>query len=466
MTHCNPQTTVLASSPITFSNLGRLAVLADFAGGTITSDAGALLLRQVDRKLGLIDAINNAIPDPRNPLLTTHQQVTMLRQRIFAIALGYEDGNDHQNLRNDPLMQVITERGIDSDQPLASPPTLCRLENRITRQALVDMSKVFVETFIRSQSTPPKEITLDFDATNDPVHGNQINRFFRGYYDEYCFLPLYVFCGEHLLCAYLRPANIDAAQHSWAILSLLVKRFRQVWPNVKIIFRGDGGFCRWKMLRWCDKHDVLYIVGLAKNSRLKQMAKPFIEQAEQQFKVDPHKQRVFGQIEYGAYTWDKSRRVIVKAEQLTQGPNLRFVVSNLPGAESEGKASASEGKASAQELYDNVYCKRGECENRIKEQQLGLFADRTSCHEFAANQFRVLLSAAAYVLLQQLRQVGLAGTELAEAQATTIRTKLLKIGGLLKRSARRIILHLAGGYPMQELFGRIASHLLPAASSG
>jgi hypothetical protein len=451
MTDCNP-------NPIVFSSFRRRSVLADFNGGHITSDAGALLLREADRRLGLIDAINAVIPDPRNQALITHQQVTLLRQRIFAIAMGYEDGNDHQTLRDDPLMQLLTERGIDPDQPLGSPPTLCRLENRVMRSTLADIAAVFVEVFIRShrggfacRPTPPKELILDFDATDDPVHGNQINRFFHGYYDHYCFLPLYVFCGDHLLCAYLRPANIDPAHHAWAILSLLVQRLRQEWPDVKIIFRGDSGFCRWKMLRWCEKHGVFYGVGLAKNSRLKEMAKPWVEQAEQQFKADATKQRLFGTINYAAYTWDKERRVIVKAEHMQQGPNLRFIVTNLDG--------------DAQALYDDLYCRRGEAENRIKEQQLGLFADRTSCHDFVANQFRVLLSAAAYVLLQHLRQEALAGTELADAQVSTLRLKLLKVGGLLKRSARRIVLHLAGGYPMQELFRRVAAHFTPVIST-
>ncbi|MGH7177776.1 MAG: IS1380 family transposase [Tepidisphaeraceae bacterium] len=445
MTECNAQ-------PIVFSSLARRQVVADFGGGAIVSDAGALLLREVDRKLGLIDQLDAVIPDPRNPELIIHRQSTMLRQRIFAIALGYEDGNDHQSLRDDPLMQLVSERGIDPDQPLASPPTLCRLENRVRRRTLFDIAKVFVDVFIASHKEPPTELVLDFDATDDPVHGNQLNRFFHGYYDGYCFLPLYVFCGDHLLCAYLRPADIDPAKHAWAILSLLVKRFRQVWPSVKIIFRGDSGFCRWKMLRWCDKHGVFYLVGLAKNSRLKQMAEPFVQQAEDQFNATDAKQRIFADIQYAAYTWDQPRRVIVKAERLELGPNLRFVVTNLE-------------EDDPQRLYDQLYCKRGEAENRIKEQQLGLFADRTSCHDFAANQFRVLLSAAAYVLLQHLREHALAGTELAEAQVSTLRVKLLKIGALIKRSARRVVLHLAGGCPVQDLFRLIAAKLLPVVSS-
>jgi hypothetical protein len=351
-------------------------------------------------------------------------------------------------------MQLCTDRGIDPTQPLASAPTLCRLENRVSRQTVADIARVLVEVFIASHKEPPKELVLDFDATDDAVHGNQVNRFFHGYYDQYCFLPLYVFCGDHLLAAYLRPANIDGAKHSWAILSLLVKRLRQVWPDVKIIFRADSGFCRWKMLRWCEKHDVFYIVGLAKNSRLKPMAQPYMDQAAKQFQQHPPEpQRVFADLLYAAHTWDKVRRVIVKAEYLGPGQgkddpkeNFRFVLTNL-----EGEAGP---------LYEQLYCKRGECENRIKEQQLGLFADRTSCHQFVPNQLRVLLSAAAYVLLQHLRQEALAGTELAQAQVGTIRNKLLKIGGLITRSARRIVLHLSSGCPTQELFRLIARRLI------
>jgi len=447
MTECN-------SELIEFSSVGRRPVLADFAGGSITSDAGALLLREADRRLELVDRLDAVVPDPRNQNLITHQQSTMLRQRIFAIAMGYEDGNDHQQLRDDPLMQLVSERGIDPDQPLASPPTLCRLENRVSRKTLAEIAKVFVEVFIQSHASVPDELVLDFDATDDLVHGRQVNRFFHGYYDQYCFLPLYVFCGHHLLVSYLRPANIDAATHAWAILSLLVRRLRQQWPGVKIIFRGDSGFCRWKMLRWCERHEVGYIVGIAKNKRLEPLAKDAMNQAAALFNKagDGQPQRVFTDFFYAAGSWDRPRRVIAKAEYLgapEQGKpkeNYRFVVTNLFD--------------DRQQLYEKFYCKRGDAENRIKEQQLGLFADRTSCHEFVPNQFRVMLSAAAYVLLQHIRQTALAGTELAEAQVSTIRLKLLKIGGLLKRSARRIVLHLASGCPRQELFRLVAAKLM------
>jgi len=438
MTDCN-------RNSILFSNLGRRTVEARFDGGSLTSDAGALLLREADRRLHLTAALDGVIPDPRNQNLITHQQRTLLRQRIYAIALGNEDLNDHQGLRQDPLMQLATERGIKEDLPLASPPTLCRLENRIGRQTLVAMAEVLVENFIAAQATPPTELILDFDATDDPVHGHQVGRFFHGYYDQYCFLPLYVFCGEQLLAAYLRPSNIDASRHAWAILSLLVRRFRQVWPGVKVIFRGDSGFCRWKMLRWCDRHQVSYLVGLAKNARLLKLAQPLMQQAAAQFQQSQQKQRLFGELSYAAGTWDRQRRVIVKAEHSEPGENPRFIVTNLddPG----------------QELYERTYCARGEMENRIKEQQLGLFADRTSCHDFLANQFRVLLSAAAYVLMEFVRRVGVRGTELQAAQVGTIRLKLLKIGARLVQSVRRVVLHLAGGYPLKALFQQVVLRL-------
>ncbi len=442
MTECN-------SNAIGFSSLGRRSVIADFAGGTITSDGGALLLREADRGLGLIEAINAVIPDPRHPIYIVHDQAVMLRQRIYAIAMGYEDGNDHQQLRQDPLMQALTERGVNAKIPLASPPTLCRLENRIERKTLVRISEVFVEMFIAAQQQPPEEIILDFDATDDPVHGNQVGRFFHGYYDGYCFLPLYVFCGDDLLCAYLRPANRDGASHSWAILSLLVKRLREVWPKTRLIFRGDSGFCRWRMLRWCERHQVGYIVGLARNKRLEAMAQNWMEQAKQGYQASGQKQRLFNDLEYAAGSWDKPRRVISKAEYLEGGPNHRFVVTNLAG--------------DGQKLYDQLYCQRGEMENRIKEQQLCLFADRTSCHDFQANQFRVLLSAAAYVLINHIRREALAGTELQQAQADTIRLKLLKIGGRVLCSVRRVVLHLSSACPMQQLFALAAARLVKLA---
>jgi hypothetical protein len=427
-----------------FPSFDRRKIEASFTGGDVSSDGGVLLLRQADRRLGLLAALDRVLPDPRNPHFIIHRQVDLLRQRVYGLALGYEDLNDHATLRRDLAWQTALER----DEELASSPTLCRLENRVARQAVVDFHRVLVEKFIASFPTVPTELILDFDATDDRVHGNQEGRAFHGYYGDWCFLPLYVFCGEQLLVSYLRPSNIDAAQHSWAILALLVKRLRQEWPAVKIIFRGDSGFCRWKMLRWCEKNNVGYLVGLAQNARLRSMLAPQMLQAEAEHQSTKQKVRLFSDLDYAARTWDVPRRVLAKAEHTDAGSNPRFVVTNLEGG--------------AQALYDEVYCARGEMENRIKEQQLGLFADRTSCHDWWANQFRLLLSSCAYVLLEAIRRLGLAGTELARAQVQTIRIKLLKIGTVILRNTRRIRLLFSSAYPHRELFGHVCQRLSSA----
>ena len=440
------------ASSIRFTSLGRQKIVAQFDGGPITSDAGAILLREVDRRLRLFDRIDGIIPDPRDPESITHAQRTLIAQRVIAIACGWEDLNDHERLRIDPLMQIVTGRGVDEEQPLASTPTLCRLENRVSHKTCVGLSELLVELFIESFDAPPTELVLDFDATDDPVHGEQEGRFFHGFYGGYCFLPLYVFCGSRLLAAYLRPSNIDASKHSRAILKLLVARLREVWPQVKITIRADSGFCRWRMMRWCERHDVDYILGLARNSRLLEMSQPLVTQAEAAFKQSQEKQRLFGETSYAAETWDKERRVIVKAEHLDKGSNPRFIVTSREGE--------------PQQLYDDLYCARGEMENRIKEQQLGLFADRTSCHDFVANQFRLLLSSFAYVLIEHLRRVGLKDTPLASAQVSTIRTKLLKIGALVKSSVRRLVLHLSAAFPLADLFRQIVTRLTMPTASG
>lgn len=440
MTECNRES-------LSFSSVDRRKIVADFDGGLLTSDAGGLFLREVDRRIGLTDALADGIADPRDPAKIRHDLRTILIQRICGIAMGYEDGNDHHTLRTDPIFQILAGRAPDSDDPLASPSTISRMENAVSHKSLVAMANVLVEQFIQTHRRPPKELILDFDATDDIIHGNQEGRFFHGYYDNYCFLPLYVFCGEHLLCAYLRPSNIDAALHTRAILRLLVDRLRRKWPNVRIIFRADSGFCRWKTLRWCDKNGVHYVVGLAKNKVLARLATPFVDEAEQRFNDTGRKQRRFHEVHYAAKTWDRERRIIVKAEHLEKGANTRFVVTNLPNG--------------PKAIYDRLYIQRGDMENRIKEQQLGLFADRTSCHAFAANQFRMLLAASAYVLLSHLRRVGLKGTELAAAQVGTIRLKLLKVAARVTVSVRRIVLHLASAYPLQPLFARLTRRLVP-----
>ena len=421
----------------------RRRVEANFNGGEISSDGGALLLRQVDRRLKLTTAVARALDDPRRQASCDHDVLSLLRQRLYALALGYEDLNDHETLRSDLVLQTAVER----DQVLASAATLCRFENRAEREAATHLHAVMVDQFIASFKRAPKKLILDFDATDDAVHGKQEGRFFHGYYDHYCFLPLYVFCGEQLLVSYLRPSKIDGAKHAWAILALLVKRLRQAFPAVRIIFRGDAGFCRWRMLAWCDRHHVGYIVGIAKNNRLNTLAGALIKAAENAYLESGTKQRLFTDITYGADTWDRARRVIVKAEHSAQGANPRYVVTNLHGE--------------AKTLYENVYCQRGDMENRIKEQQLDLFADRTSCHAWWANQFRLLLSSLADRLLEAMRRLALKGTELVRAQAGTIRLKLLKIGAVVLRNTRRVRILLSSAYPHQALFLNVAARLAP-----
>ena len=399
-----------------FPRVNRRIVEARFDGGDITSDGGVLLLRQADRLTGLSDSIARALSDPRRQASCDHDVPGLVRQRLYAIALGYEDLNDHDGLRQDVALQTAVER----DQWLASASTLCRFENRADRETAWRLHEVLLDQFIASFKRAPKKLILDFDATDDPVHGEQDGRFFHGYYRHYCFLPLYVFCGHQLLVSYLRPSNIDGAKHSWAILSLLVKRLRQVWPKVRIIFRGDGGFCRWKMLRWCDHHEVGYIIGLAKNKRLNRLTASLQDEAAACFAATGHKVRWFTDFQSAARSWDGARRVIAKIEHSQHGVNPRYVVTNLEG--------------DAKQLYDKLYCARGDMENRIKENQLDMFGDRTSCQHWWPNQFRLLLASLAYTLIEAIRRIALKGTELANAYVGTIRLKLFKIGAVILKN--------------------------------
>ena len=426
-----------------FPRVNRRIVEARFDGGDITSDGGVLLLRQADRLTGLSDSIARALSDPRRQASCDHDVPGLVRQRLYAIALGYEDLNDHDGLRQDVALQTAVER----DQWLASASTLCRFENRADRETAWRLHEVLLDQFIASFKRAPKKLILDFDATDDPVHGEQDGRFFHGYYRHYCFLPLYVFCGHQLLVSYLRPSNIDGAKHSWAILSLLVKRLRQVWPKVRIIFRGDGGFCRWKMLRWCDHHEVGYIIGLAKNKRLNRLTASLQDEAAACFAATGHKVRWFTDFQYAARSWDGARRVIAKIEHSKHGVNPRYVVTNLEG--------------DAKQLYDKLYCARGDMENRIKENQLDMFGDRTSCQHWWPNQFRLLLASLAYTLIEAIRRIALKGTELANAYVGTIRLKLFKIGAVILKNTRRIRFLLASGCPYKELYFLAANRLAP-----
>lgn len=462
-TECN-------KSALEFQPLGSRQVTARFDGGTITSDAGGLLLREVEAASGLLAGLAACFDDHRNPELIEHTVEALVKQRVFALALGYEDLNDHDQLRADPLLAVLVGKddptGLDRvdsrdrGKPLAGKSTLNRLElTPIGADAGHRYKKIvarhqrlerwFVDAYLKLTKQPPAEIVLDLDATDDPLHGHQSGRFFHGYYKNYCYLPLYIFCGEHLLCAKLRPSDIDAAAGSVKQVARIIEQIRDRWPGVRIILRGDSGFCRENLLHWCEENQVDYLFGLAKNKRLTRILGQELQEAKMAFEATGEPARVFKDFTYRTRkSWSRLRRVIGKAEHLAKGSNPRFVVTSL-----------SVKRLAAQPLYEELYCARGEMENRIKEQQLYLFADRTSCHSMRANQLRLWLSSAAYVLLAALRQHGLANTPLKHARCDTIRLKLLKIGAVVRVTVRRVWFSLAESCPYQVLFERVYQNL-------
>jgi len=466
--------------------LRRQAVEVDFDGGTLTSDGGLLLLREIDRRLDLVRRIDQAIPDPRNPLTTAHPQAELLTSRIFGIAAGYEDANDHQHLRHDPAFQVAAGRtpaqndySEDQHNPLASCSTHSRFENRVDCKTIFAMHEILLDTFLDSFDEPPQEIILDYDATDDTVHGNQDRRHFNGFYDSYCFLPLYVFCGDQILVSYLRPSSVGAAHHAPAVTKLLTGKIRSRWPDVRIILRGDSGYAVERLMRWCDKNDVNYVFGLQKNNVLVREIACEMTRARIRQAYLGGKQACFKWFRYRTTkSWDRHRWVIGKAEYSGKGPNPRFVVTNLPssaGIEDETwHRPRIDGKQVRQikqqgtlcsvaqdpeKFYRELYCMRGEMENRIKEQQLCLFADRTSCTKFMANQFRLMLSSFAYVLVDGLRRLGLAGTAQSRWRVDTIRLRLFKIAARVRVTCRRVVFHLASHCPSEAIFNRVLTRL-------
>jgi hypothetical protein len=426
---------------IRFTSAKRREIEGAFDGGAVSSDGGLILIREADRVLGLTSKVARRLADERQPGKVRHAAATLLRQRVMALCAGWEDLNDAEQLAADPVHQLSA--GADA---LGSAPTLCRFENAQSRASAWAVNEELVEQFIRSHRAPPPYLILDFDATDTPVHGDQEGRFFHGYYDCHCFLPLYVFCGDQLLVAYLRRSNIDAAKHAGAVLKLLVERLRAAWPRTKIVLRADSGFCRERILSWCDRHDVKYIVGLARNERLLEENAALMRKAEATFTQTGKKQRLFAAFDYAAGSWRRVRWVIAKAEHTDKGANPRFIVTNVVG--------------DAQRIYDQRYCARGEMENRVKEQMM-LFADRVSAHRWWANQWRLLLSAMAYTLLEAVRRLALAGTELAEATCQTIRLKLIKIGTVIERKLTIVRLHFSSAHPLQALFAHAVRCLAP-----
>jgi hypothetical protein len=427
--------TICTPTLLEYPAVKRRRVQTSFDGGAITSDGGSLLLSQMDRRLGLTRAMARAVRDPRAPRRCKHTLRDLLRQRIYGLALGYEDQNDHNTLRTDPALQTAV--GVEAT--LAGQSTISRWENRADRAAAWALHEVLVQQFIASFKTPPKELILDLDATDDRVHGRQEGRYFNAYYDDYIFLPLYVFCGDQLLAAYLRPADRGQAHHASAIMRLLITRLRAAFPKTLFIIRGDSGFMRPRLLHWCERNGVGYVLGMATNSRLRKLAEPFLEQARAQYEASGKKSRELALIEeYRAQSWPYERLIVVRAEAGERGGDARFVVTNIYDP--------------ARGLYEDLYCARGEMENRIKEQQLDLFADRTSCTAWWANQWRLLMSAAAYVLLERLRALALSETQLARATCGTIRLYLMKIGAVVIRNTRRVRLMLSSACPWQREF--------------
>ncbi len=424
-------------------------VEAGFTAGQVSSDGGALLLREADRKLGLLRRRAAGFPEGRQPLLVKHPLAQMLSQRIYGLALGYEDLNDHEQLRADPLWAVLAGKR-EPDEPLAGKSTLNRLElvGRSKRYHKIGYSaealdRLLGDLFIESHDRAPAQIVLDLDATDIPLYGHQPERFFHGYYDSYCYLPLYIFAGDQLLCARLRPSNQDAAAGSLDEVKRIVAQLRRRWPKVKIVLRADSGFCREELMGWCEKpkNKVDYLFGLARNKRLQKIVGAQMHQARLLHQQTGKAARVFTEFSYQTKkSWSRARRVVAKCEVLDKGANPRFVVTSLDADE-----------WAAQELYEKFYCARGEMENRIKE-QMCLFADRLSTDEMRGNQLRLYFSALAYTLVEALRRLALKGTEWAEARVDTIRLKLFKIGALVRISARRVLLELSSAYPWKAIY--------------
>jgi hypothetical protein len=441
MTECNQQS-------FGFEGHFSREVTARFDGGQQTSDAGGLLLRETDRKLRLLSRFAACFADGRDPARIEHRVQEMVAQRVYGLALGYEDLNDHEQLRHDPLLAVMSGRA-DAESALAGKSTLNRLELSTAspdryKKILCDTQSVdqlLVDVFLESYLQAPEEIILDLDATDLPIHGHQEGRFFHGFYDHYCYLPLYIFCADHLLVARLRQSNIDGSAGALEEVQRIVGQIRQRWPHVRIILRADSGFCRDAIMTWCEGHGVDFIFGLARNSRLEAMLAPQLREAAAQFKQTGKRARIFTEFQYETRdSWSRSRRVIGKAEHTEDKPNPRFVVTSM-NAETWPP----------QPLYEKLYCARGDMENRIKE-QLSLFADRISAETMRANQLRMYFSAIAYLLVDGLRRLALPGTEMARAQPQTIRLRLLKIGAKLRVTVRKVWISMAASYPHQQLF--------------
>ena len=447
-----------------FEGAGRRQIVARFDGGRISSDGGSVLLAEVERRTRIVERFASCFRDHRGPHRIEHSARELAMQRVLGMCLGYEDLSDHDSLRTDPLLGSLSGK-VDPKSSLAGKSTLSRLElstvdeaadHRYKRLALDTSSvdRLLGEIFLESFASAPERIVLDLDATDFALHGNQEGRFFHGYYDHYCYLPLYIFCGEHLLCARLRRSNIDASSGTLDELVPIVGQIRARWPKTKILIRADSGFCREEILAWCESQGVDYVLGIARNSRLLEMISYELGMAAMAFAATGEASRSFSELDYSTLnTWTRSRRVVAKAEYLAGKENPRFVVTSL---------SANE--VDARTLYEDIYCARGDMENRIKEQQLDLFADRVSAATIQANQVRLYFASIAYTLMHALRRLGLAGTELEKAQCGTIRLRLLKIGAQIRITVRRVWVAMSQAFPLQDLFATTLANVRARAA--
>ena len=430
-----------------FKNISGKKVTADFTGGEVTSDVGVLVMRETADKIGIIKKLETAIHDERHQSYVTHDIIELLTQRIFQIICGYEDANDANDLRIDPGFKASCNR-LPSEADLASQPTMTRFENSISKKDLYRIAEVFVDQFIASYDTPPEAIILDIDDTDDETHGTQQMRLFNSYYDEYCYMPLFIFEGQtgKLITSILRPGKRPTGKDIRSIIKRVIKRIRAAWPGVGILIRGDSHFATPELYSWCDKHNVHYILGLSKNSILKELAKSILSAAHDRYETFGEKARVFKNIQYQAGTWHRLIRVIIMAEVSSKGENLRLVVTSLKC----GRPSF---------MYETVYCSRGKMENFIKEHKIALKSGRTSCHSFIANYFRLMLHSAAYVIMHTFREKALAGTSFANAQFDTIRLKLLKIGAEARELKTKMHFILPSSCPVKDIFATIVRNI-------
>jgi len=424
---------------ILFKEISGKKVIADFNGGEVSSDAGLLFLREVESKLGIIKSVSEVLRDRRHPGYVVHPLIDLITQRVFQIASGYEDADDSDDLRKDPIMKMICNKLPLSDSPLASQPTMSRFENAFSRTDLYRIARVFVDVFIKSYKKPPKGIILDIDDTDDLTHGSQQLSFFNAYHNNYCFMPLHIYEGKSgkLITTILRPGKRPSGKEILMIVKRIVKRIRKAWPKVGIVLRGDSHYSCPEIFDFCQSNNIHYVLGLTPSQPMVRRAQKLLDQAKELYQLQKEPVKLFGEFRYQSKSWSSFQRVIYKTEYNDKGPNVRFIVTSLANSR-------------ARMIYQTIYCGRGTMELMIKEHKNHLYSDRTSCSSFGANQFRLFLHSIAYVLLHTFRRTCLKGTQFATAQFDTIRIRLLKIGARVRQLSKTVRIHLPTSYPWKE----------------